>query len=239
MGRTIKRRYQPPIKIIRLVGKTGFITKKIWEEFFFSQNMSDSWKHRQWRKLTERKYFKHHLSKRCGDTLILNRDNREILQFVQREPSSPPSVAQMAHDEILLRGMLRLESVIQNIQWETEAELKKMRGSAFKIQIQGQPLKYPDILIHRENSEKKGAMAIELERTLKTQKRYVQILGAYAASNNIGAILFIASSLAIKHTIGELIEKSYFPRKRIPIFFCSEEDWLSDPKESVHYLFTE
>ena len=45
MGNRVRRRYEPPVELIRLVSKTGFISKRIWEEFYFPANMSSSWKH--------------------------------------------------------------------------------------------------------------------------------------------------------------------------------------------------
>ena len=99
---------------------------------------------------------------------------------------------------------------------------------AYRVSCNGLKTKYPDLVINLAENTVDINISIELERTLKSRKRYIQILGAYATSKETDFILFLVSSDLIKKTIMEIMRLSYFPSKRIQVVFASEEDWLTN-----------
>ena len=68
-------------------------------------------------------------------------------------------------------------------------------------------------------------LAIELEQTLKSRERYVQILSAYSAMNDISGVLFICKSPAIEMAIRETVKRIYFPVDEIRLGYMPLEEW--------------
>jgi hypothetical protein len=144
------------------------------------------------------------------------------------EASAPPAVAQLEHDEILLEGILKIQQSGLSVFWQTEAELKKLVINDYKIETQGQLVKFPDLLIHTQKPLTELTIAIEFERSLKTRRRYIQIMGAYASMRRINALVFVIENPSIEKVIKEVMEETYFPEDRLPVAFMSQREWLEE-----------
>jgi len=227
MTRGVRARYRSPDRLIHFVAKTGFITKDLWKDFFFKGG-TVQWQNVSWNNLIKRKYFKRHASSRYQDILILRKDSVLLRDCLLSAPVSVPHISQVAHDEYLSRGLLQLLKERPNLNWQTEAELKKQKPMSCRVSNNGEKTKYPDLIINVAEESVDINIAIELERTLKSQKRYIQILDAYTCSEETDYILFLVGSNLIKKTIMEIMRLSYFPTKRVQVVFAFEREWLTN-----------
>ena len=215
-----------PTDLVAFVAKTGFITKETWAEFFFTGG-SVRWKNRLWESLRDRRYFAPYRNLRVRDIYLLNRMNREVSDFLQGRAVRAPFVSQIEHDEVLARGLLRAMKRGLVAAWTTEAELKSFSRDTFRVESQGQVVKYPDAILVMNGPSTGRKMALEVELTQKTKQRYVQILGAYAAMRGIDGVLFVTDSMAIRRVIDDTAKQVYFPFETVSLGFTGVKDWQS------------
>lgn len=218
--------HRPPLELIRLMAKTGFITEDLWLRYFFSAR-SLSWARRVRNDYIRRGYFRVHPNKYYQNVYILNPAS-EVVRALRIDPVSAPPITQIEHDELLLAGVLNLERSGLMSFWQTEGELKKLGASDYRIETQGQLIKYPDLLAYTRAPLPERILAIEMERTLKTRTRYIQLLGAYASMKRINGLIYIVENPSIERTIREVMEETYFPSDRLPVAFFHQDDWLKD-----------
>lgn len=220
-------RQQTPERLIRFVAKSGFLSKDLWARHFFERG-GKRWAQFVWRQLQTQGHFVKHPFEAFDDVVVLNRKNASVRSQLETEPVPATPALQIRHDTVLLDGILRAEKAGVIGYWQTEAELKKLVVADYKIETQGQLIKYPDLLIHTRAPLPDRTIAIEYERTLKTRKRYLQIMQAYASTRRIQGLVVIASNSCITKAIQDVMREVYFPEKRIPVSFCSEREWLDE-----------
>lgn len=225
-------KHNPPMDVIDYVWKTGFITKKMWMAHFF-KGKSERTMFRDWKNLIDRGYLHPHLNSDLENILVLNRRNKSIMQLKKNHPAYAPNPAQLEHDKILLNGILELKKNRLFDQWQTEAELKMLKHSDYKVETQGQKIKYPDTILYFKNGNHFQVVAVEYERVQKSSKRYGQILNSYAALKRVDAVIWIVSELSTQKVIIEQAKQVYYPFKQRPIAFVSEQIWKKNPEKLI------
>ncbi len=218
--------HKPPLDLVRFLAKTGFITHDLWRRYFCTAQ-SSSWMRRLKKDFIRRGYVKAHPNRYYQSVYLLNTGG-DVIRSMKLDPASPPPIAQIEHDETLADGILSLERSGLMSFWQTESELKKLGANDYRIETQGQLIKYPDLLIYTREPLPNCILAIELERTLKSRRRYIQLLGAYASMKRINGLLYVAENPSIERTIREVMQETYFPVERLPVTFASADDWLRD-----------
>jgi len=213
-----------PESEIRFAAKTGFLTKEIWNEFFAEGG--ERWRRKQWRLLAERGFFRVHPSRRASEVLVLNTKNKDVIAMVGDDISAPPFIAQIDHDELVARTLLQFLKENAIATHQTESELKRLYPLARNRRSGDEKEKYPDALI-----ELKGGLriALEMELTLKSRKRYRHILRTYRARQDADRIIFIVRSASIFESISQAIQDTYYPILERPIGFAWLDEWTLDP----------
>jgi hypothetical protein len=232
MGGAIMANHKVPNDVLQFVGKAGFLTFELWEKYFFTAK-SRSALFYNWNELIRRKYLTKHSNDRILDTLVLLRNNQNIQLYFDTKPAYVPNLNQLQHDEILLNGVMMLDRSKIIGQWQTEAELKMLKQNDYKVEAQGQLIKYPDIIIHIEIGNRFYAIAIEYERTQKSRKRYAQVLNAYTGMKKIDAVIWIVKTPAIMNIIIEQVKQVHYPLRERPMAFLMEETWKLHPEKLV------
>lgn len=213
---------------LEVIAKSGFLTKELWREFMFRGNTQRgaNW---SWAKLRESGYFKPHPNPRIKDVLVLNRLNRGVMARLGGEAASPPHEGLFLHDEILLHGILKTESHGFLDHWFLEAELKVLGSDTFRITSAGNHIKFPDAILAFNTSVESIHVAIELELTMKDQKRYGQIMSSYSHMKGVHLVLFITKNRAVEEAINRAMREAYYPAHGVPVGFMSLTEWNEDP----------
>lgn len=220
-----------PKGLVAFVAKTGFITKATWKDYFFPGG-SVRWKNSLWISLADRGYFVRHTNRHLSEVYILNRMNREVIEFLQGRGVRAPFVSQIDHDEVLVRGILPAIRSGLIVNWTTEAELKSFEQGTFRIESQGQAIKYPDAILGIGKSERPKKIALEIEITQKHRRRYMQIMSAYSSMKGIDGIVFVVGTDAIRNVIASTLKEVYFPLEKMFVGFIELKDWQADPLKS-------
>lgn len=222
----------PPKEVLQYVWKTGFISKETWRTYFF-KGVSERSMLQDWKNMIDRGYLQPHSNNHLMNILVLNKKNKFVMQMIEGHPVYAPNVSQLEHDEILLDGILKLNKEKMIDQWQTEAELKMLRHSDFRVETQCQKIKYPDTILSFSNGSRFQIVAVEYERTQKCRKRYAKILSSYATLKRIDAVIWIVNTMAIQNMIFEEARLVYYPFIERPIGFVSEEIWRKNPEKLI------
>lgn len=211
--------------------KMGFITKRIWQEFFSVGKYRAT--QQQWVNLKYRGLFKPHESPTVQDVLVLDKykDNvssPEVSAIVQ-----PPYIGALNHDETLGRIVLRCQRQGLLRRWTSEAELKKMNATEFKLEGSRQTAKYPDALVQLNVPGPPVNVAFELELSRKKLKRYEDVAFAYQFIKPVKAVFFICKSDEIIRAIKSAFRRARFPSHEKPVGFALASEWTVDPARAV------
>jgi hypothetical protein len=218
---------------VRVAAKAGFLTKRIWVEFFNDGKLH--WKYRRWQNRRWEKLMGSGLFRVAADSDLM-RPVVTLTDFGKRfavkagiNPVYAPPLKNIAHDEEMVRLALFLESQAWLSNWMTEQELK-VSGKAqhfFKNEVRAQ--KIPDLIIEWNAGAQKVLWAIELERTRKEFTRYYEMIGAYKGISRIDLVLVITATDSIETNIIKAQAKMGYPQAQRPMLFASMTQMNEDP----------
>lgn len=224
-------KHEFPNRTLEIVSKVGFITKELWRDHVFGAaptSVADKRRyHWAWNSLRERGYLRAHPNPRLFNVFILNRNDIETFKSRFGVAAACPYDNQLFHDEELLRGIFKIENAGLIRHWVFEAELKFKDMKEFSLSSSGKHLKYPDVILYLKTGMF-DKLAIELELTLKSRRRYEQIIGAYGFLK-MPFVLFVTATPSIEAAIKEKIEDNQSASSSGRFGFMSFADWQKNP----------
>lgn len=226
--------FKLPKEEIKLAAKTGFLTRDLWREFFSYGD--ESWKLKQWKNLLTRGHFRKHPSRRADDTLVLNYKNRDVIKLVGAEISAPPYIAQLTHDEIATRSVLRLQKQGLLKSFLTESELKTQNAGQERVRSAKDRIKYPDMIIELARKDKSISLALEIELSRKDYQRYYRAIGNYSTRTYADKVLYIGSTEGIFVSLRKAMRENSYSSHRQPIGFVSSVEWEKSPATAPIYF---
>lgn len=213
---------------LRVAAKSGFITKRIWNEFFGSGNRF--WRFRRWKGLIATGFFSPVPDYGFVDSAVtLSDKGKTIADHLGMNPVYSPPAKNLWHDEELIRLALFLERQGWISNWRTEQELKISGEGAKFFREEARAAKIPDLIIEWNTSPKKILWAVELERTRKEFSRYYEMVGAYKGISRIESVLVIVAAKSIEANIKKAQGRMAYPQAQRPMFFASMNEVIDDP----------
>lgn len=213
---------------LRVAAKSGFLTKRIWNEFFASGNRF--WRYRRWRSLMGIGYFNPVPDYGFVESAVTLSDlGKAIADSLGMNPVYSPPAKNLWHDEELIRLALFLERNGWITRWMTEQELKVGTEAQRFFRDQVRATKIPDLIIEWNTQPKKILWAVELERTRKEFSRYYEMVGAYKGISRIESVLIIVAAKSIEANIKKAQSKMDYPQVQRPMFFASMDQVIANP----------
>ncbi len=225
--------YDPSAEI-RLAVRCGFLSRAVWNEFFAEGK--SRWRRELWRRFISSGQFKPHNSDRATDVIVPNRDHHLVKQISGGEVSSPPSVAQIYHNEIVVKSFLILKRQKTIDRAKFEAELKRENLRSQRHYNPNDKTKYPDLVIEIDEVAHSKKIAIELELSRKEPKRYRQMMNTYMTSKQFSSVIFITELETVKTSIKSAIRETYYPHCERPVGFVDLQEWIKDPNEAIIFV---
>lgn len=223
-----------PLKEIAFAAKVGFITKRLWQEYF--ANRSSSQNFRQWKGFVQHGFFKHHASKSLRDTLVLDKKARAILESKGLRAVLPPHMNQIDHDEIVAGFLIRLEKESGIVEIDTEAEMKQKFLQWMRTTREGRGAKFPDLTLALKDGATHRKVALELELSKKNFDRCKKMMLSYSNKKNIDVVVYIAEQKGIFDRIARAMKDVNYPSWERPVGFSHLKDWETDPMNAPIYL---
>lgn len=228
------RPWHIPEEEISFATRTGFLSKPIWEAFF--SEGSRSWKVRKWQYFTARKIFLPHSSRLARDVLVPNPEHPLVVSSSGKAIVKPPFAFQIEHDETVARLVLELERQGLLESYVFEPEMKAEELSQGRVPSKLDFAKYPDAVIALRGQPVASKIALEIELSRKSPKRYRELLQASLNRKDVGAILFLARQKAIFEGLRSAMREIRYPDWERPIGFCNLDEWLRNPSTAaIHF----
>ena len=222
---------QNVFEALRVTGKIGFLSRKLWIEFFAKGN--ERWNERQKKFLKDRRLLASHPNPAASGYYILTPISRALMTAWNLSSVRPAPVAQIYHDEVVARSILRLEQQGLVRGWLTENELKSKQVKQYQLSQDVRNQKYPDAVLKVWALGQERTFALEYERMRKASLRYKDILWAYSRTESLGMVIFICDSDAIKKTIKGRLQHLRLPDLWSRVAFTDAKDWIKNPSEAI------
>lgn len=212
---------------VRYVTKVGVITRPTWNEFFCKGTAR--WKRKQLRILLQSKVFKQHPCDELVDTFIIGNFGQEMVSEMKWRAVHFVQPQFVKHDEAVGKGLLQLERVGVCKKWITEQELKARRATTFKLDVRDGGDKYPDAVFSLNGKTSSLTVALEYEKTAKTNWRYNKAIKAYSNTGDFQLILFVVEKPSIEDAIKRGLSFVADGRLNSKVGFISVDDWRENP----------
>lgn len=215
---------------IRYITKVGVLTRSTWNELFC--NGTARWKRKQLRLLMQAKVLRPHPFEEVQNCFVLGHYGMKLVQEMKWKGVHFTSPQYIKHDETVAKGLITLERNKICQRWLTEAELKMQRSNTFKLHNMEGGIKYPDAVLKLECKKENYVLALEYERTLKSNWRYNKAIKAYSDSGDFNLIIFIVETDTIEQSIKRSMRFISDHSLNIKIGFILIDDWLKNPLEA-------
>lgn len=223
-----------PIREIQFAAKMGFLSKRLWLDFFTKKSASQNC--RRWQSFISEKYFKAHESKSLSNVLILDKKSRALLETLGLGAVTPPHMNQVDHDEIVARILVQLEARDEILSIKTESELKKKFMLWMRTTREGRGVKFPDLSVTFNEQAKFPRIAFEVELSKKNFERCKTMMVSYSTKNEIDAVVFIAEQQAIFDRLARAMKETHYPSWERPVGFSHLKGWMTDPTTAPIYM---
>lgn len=220
-----------PQKELEFMAKFGFLTRGFWEKHFSKRSRTRNY--RVWKRLIEEKYFEPNKSKLFQDVVYLGSFGRKVLWDQGRDFVTPSNPFHTEHDEIVAEIALGLIESKLIDKFETESEIKKRLMSWSKSR-EGRGTKFPDLLLYCPQFDK--PIALELEVSMKSSRRYQKAMESYRRMQNAELILFVSQHQKIFSRLSHAMKKVYFPTWEKPVGYVELNDLLKNKDQAKVYF---
>lgn len=164
-----------------------------------------------------------------------NRKSLLVRRLVGEAIASPPYISQLDHDEICARIALALERRGLLHSYMTEADQKRLFFGSHHSYREAKAVKFPDLLLELKGPGGGRQVAVEVELSRKSPRRYGEIFRALKDRPHYDLVLFLARSDVIFDALARAMKETTFPTWERPVGFGSVDAWLENPElASVH-----
>ncbi len=223
------RPYTLPEKEIKFAARSGFLTRKLWDEFFNSR--TKGWSSIRWRGFQSRKLFRRHTSKLAENCLVLNKASPDVQRLVGKRILPPPSVNYLHEDIIVARLMLKLQEngLIHDDGYYMRLGLRRMYkenglwGSEDCLYLP------KAVFVMKSNRNfLRVALEVELEFTRKDPFKYRRMVQSYSRRKKIDRVVVVYRGENIKRSFEKMALGHDYPYSERPIFFIALESLFSE-----------
>ena len=215
------------VEAVRFVAKVGAMSRETWYELFSHGTLR--WRQMQLQHLIDRKIFKYHTSKYGHDAVVIDTFGIELIKSMKWQHVHSIYPHFIEHDETVGAGLWKLEKSGLCQKWMTESEMKVQKSASFRLDVQEGGFKYPDAVFKLQGIQTAPIVAVEYERTAKTNWRYNKAIRAYSEAYDFGFIFFILENDAIEKTIQRAMKYIGDGRLNSRIGFINIENWKLNP----------
>jgi hypothetical protein len=220
-----------PIAEVTFAAKTGFLSRSLWLDFFAKGRRS--WRYFLWRAFLDRGDFLLHPASRAGDVIVPNRKSPLVRRLVGDAVALPPYISQLDHDEICAHIALTSEKSGLIHSFLTESEQKRLFFSSHRSYQEAKAVKFPDLFLELKSESAVRKVAVEVELSRKSPRRYCDIFRALRERPSHDLIVFLSRSEAIFDALARAMRDVNFPTWEQPVGFGRVDDWLKNPASAA------
>ncbi len=215
------------LEAIEIAARFGFISQEIFFKFVTSRRRTMAYF--IWRELLKTRYFERYNQSTIPNSYLklspYGKSENDIRGKFISMPT--PSPQQLSHDEILLRFALQNEKK-GFFEYALTESCSKYNG-LFAQHFVARNLKYPDLQFGLGSGSREFKVALELERTRKSNLRYQMNLLSYSVHKQVDLVIYVTSHETIERSIKNAALKIKYPSDKKPLAFVKMKDFISSP----------
>src|SRR5690606_19060218 len=127
-------------------------------------------------------------SKHGHDAVVIDTFGIDLIKSMNWQHVHTVYPHEIEHDVTVGAGVWKLEKAGLCQKWITEREMKTQKSSSFKLNLSDGENKYPDIVFRLQGTKSTPIVAVEYEKTVKTNWRYNKAIKAYSESYDFGFV---------------------------------------------------
>ena len=223
------RPYTLPEKEIKFTARSGFLTKKLWDEFFNSR--TKGWSSIRWRGFQSRKLFRKHTSKLAGNCLVLNKASPDVQRLVGKRALPPPSANYLEEDIVVARLMLKLQKngLIHDDEYYMRLGIRRMyKENGLWGSEDCLYLPKAIFVMKSKKSFLRIALEVELEFTRKDPFKYRKMIQSYSRRKKIDGVVVVYRGDNLRRSFERMTLRYDYPHHERPIFFIALENLFSE-----------
>jgi len=212
---------------LRVTGQAGFITKKMWRDFFGSGDFHSSRK--QIQRLQHRGYLIPHPNPIAPGFLVLSERAKSFFSANFGEPSPIPTAGQLIHDSFVLWSVMSLSRERLIAQFQFECEIRKGSQDTNFFRSKSRNVKIPDAVFEIRIGSTLRKIAFEFERQRKSPERYRDILWLYAGQEDFFLVIFVCETDAILQSIERQLKRIGYQVLSNHVALVRANEWSRNP----------
>ncbi len=218
---------QNVVEGLKVTGQAGFITRKIWREFFGSGDFHASRK--QIQRLQHRGYLIPHPNPIAPGVLVLSERAKNFFSANFGEHSPIPTAGQLIHDSFVLWSVLSLSRERLIAQFQFECEIRKGSQDTNIFRSRSRNVKIPDAVFEIRIGSALRKIAFEFERQRKSPQRYRDILWLYDGQEDFFLVIFVCETDAILQSIKRQVKRIGYQDLSNRVALVRANEWSRDP----------
>lgn len=220
-------------QIMQIVTKFGYINKKIYLDHM--DNSSKAYKFKTWSELQKHQFISPY-NRQCfsKNYFYLNSAGLKIMRQAGFDPVTKVNPIYFEHDDVVMKFALAFEgSGAIRANWLNEGVIRKYDNSQIYDIFNNSLTKLPDLIFNLNMKNRPIKIALEVERSSKSQARYDVLISGYSKAKSIDMILITHANNYIKESILLSARKLGYPRAQRPIGFIDYKDLASNPTTAI------
>lgn len=220
-------------QVLLLGAKFGYINKKLFFQHVGHQSLV--FKYRMWNQLLDLKFISPwHGTEFSKNYYYLNKKGKDLMERMGVVCVSKVHPIYFEHDNAVMKfAIVNSKSGYILNDYQTENSMR-LYDNLKQNQLFGGALnKIPDLIMDLNVPHKKLLMALEIEKSAKSQLRYDDFVLGYSKSKWIDMVLVAYSHKLTRESILISMKRLGYPRNERPIAFCSFSDLVSNPTNFV------
>lgn len=218
-------------RAVEMAAKVGHLSRQSFRALL--PNKADRTERLRWSELQASGYFSEVQVMNDFEFLTLSLAGALFARSIGYTPAPGSGRTMVLHDEAAARFSQWMFDNKLVKAWTPEIQLKKSKTATGLLFTQGRKQKFPDVLFDLEVPGPVVRFALEVELTLKSRRRYRDLLYAYTILRGIDSILFVVRNDAIANAIREMMAEIRFPEATITVLFTTASEVQKDPANAL------
>lgn len=216
-------------KALLIGAKFGYLNKKIYLEH--ADRLSLVYKYRMWNELCRLKLLVPYLDESFAKNYFyLSKKARSLVLAQGLTPVAKVQPIYFSHDNAVMKFALINEHLGQILNdWQTEASLRLLNSYKLQQIFNGQPEKFPDLLVTLNIAGQKIKIALEVERSAKNQSRYDSFAMGYSKAKGVDLVLVAHGYKFTREALLVSMRRIGYPRSVRPMVFCDFSEFVDHP----------
>ena len=218
-------------QIMLMIAKFGYINKRLYLSHM--DKTSEAYKYRAWSSLEKYNFITTYKNYECLTNYFhLTRRGLMLMRNIGVDPVTKVHPIYFEHDNAVMKFVMAFTAAgLIKENWLNDAVLKRYSNVQVYELLQTDQIKLPDLFFEINVPQPKLTIALEVERSPKSQVRYDSMILGYLKAKKVDLVLVVHKNNYIKNAVLHSAKRLGYGQR--PIGFIDYSDFCANPKAAV------